>query len=212
MMENIDELIDRLSQDTMQAKIAPHPFLLSLKWMGWAVAYLLLLFTLSGLRPDVMVKLHEPLFDAEIAALAGIFVATSLSAALLSFPDMYQMRRLAFAPVMMVALFVLVIILAWQADHPPAPLPVHSFECTVSITLFSMLPAVWAFHAMRKFASTHYHWAGSIALLSAFSTGALWLRLHEVNDSITHVVEWHYLPMIAFGMFGWWLGKKLLKW
>jgi len=74
------------------------------------------------------------------------------------------------------------------------------------------LPAAWTFYAMRKFASTHYHWAGSIALLSAFSAGALWLRLHEVNDSITHVVEWHYFPMIGIGLTGWWLGKKILKW
>ena len=65
---------------------------------------------------------------------------------------------------------------------------------------------------MRKFASTHYHLAGAIALLSAFSVGALWLRLHEVNDSIVHVVEWHYLPMLAVGFIGLWLGKLLLKW
>jgi hypothetical protein len=159
-----------------------------------------------------MLKLHEPWFVAEIAALAGILVATSVSATLLSFPDMHQMNRLAFAPVVALVLFVLVMLLAWQADNPHAPLPIHSFECTISITLFSLLPAAWTFFEMRKFASTHYSWSGSIALFSAFSVGALWLRLHEVNDSITHVVEWHYLPMIAFGITGLWLGKTLLKW
>jgi hypothetical protein len=65
---------------------------------------------------------------------------------------------------------------------------------------------------MRKYASTHSYWAGSIALLFAFSVGALWLRLHEINDSILHVVEWHYLPMLGFGLAGLWLGKTLLKW
>jgi hypothetical protein len=65
---------------------------------------------------------------------------------------------------------------------------------------------------MRNFASTHYRWAGSIAILSAFSVGALWLRLQEVNDSIVHVIEWHYLPMLAVGVVGLWLGKWLLKW
>ena len=34
--------------------------------------------------------------------------------------------------------------------------------------------------------------AGGIALLCAFSVGALWLRLHEVNDSILHLFQWHY--------------------
>jgi hypothetical protein len=212
MMENIDDLINKLAQDAAPVKQASHPYMLSLKWMGAALAYLVFSLIFSGLRPDIGLKLQQPWFVIEMVMLASIFVATSLSAALLSFPDMHQMRRLVLAPVVTFALFVLVIFLAWQADSPPAPLPVHSFECTISITLVSLLPAVWTFYAMRKFASTHYHWAGSIALLSAFSVGALWLRLHEVNDSIMHVVEWHYLPMIACGILGLWLGKKILKW
>lgn len=211
-MGNIEELIDRLAQDTAAVKPAPHPYMLSLKWMGGAVAYLLLSLMLSGLRTDLMLKLHEPWFVAEIAALVCIFVTTSLSAALLSFPDMHQMRRVAFAPVITFALFVLVMFLAWLADSPPAPLPVHSFECTVSIALFSLLPAVWTFFEIRKFASTHYHWAGCIALLFAFSIGAIWLRLYEINDSIIHVIQWHYLPIIAFGIVGLWLGKVMLRW
>lgn len=211
-MGNIEELIDRLAQDTAAVKPAPHPYMLSLKWMGGAVAYLFLSLMLSGLRTDLMLKLHEPWFVAEIAALVCIFVTTSLSAALLSFPDMHQMRRVAFAPVITFALFVLVMFLAWLADSPPAPLPVHSFECTVSIALFSLLPAVWTFFEIRKFASTHYHWAGCIALLFAFSIGAIWLRLYEINDSIIHVIQWHYLPIIAFGIVGLWLGKVMLRW
>lgn len=69
-----------------------------------------------------------------------------------------------------------------------------------------------AFYFMRHQASTHCAIAGSVALLSAFSVGALWLRLEEVNDSILHVVEWHYLPMLAIGILGLGLGKKILKW
>ena len=65
---------------------------------------------------------------------------------------------------------------------------------------------------MRKYASTHYRLAGSVALLSAFSVGALWLRLHEVNDSIVHVIEWHYLPMLVIGLIGLGLGQRVLKW
>lgn len=211
-MGNIETLIGKLAEDTLPVKPAPHPFMLSAKWMMAALAYLLVSLLISGLRPDLIIKLHEPWFVAEIAALVGIFIATSLSAALLSFPDLHQMRRAAFAPVIMFALFVLVMFFAWRADNPSAPLPVHSFECTISITLFSLLPIFWTFFKMRKLASTHSHLAGCCALLFAFSIGAIWLRLHEINDSIMHVVQWHYLPMIAFGVVGLWLGKVMLKW
>jgi hypothetical protein len=211
-MSNIEELIDRLAQDTAAVQPAPHPFALSAKWMLTAVVYLAVSLMLTGTRHDLMAKLHDTWFLAEMAALLGIFFATSLSAALLSFPDMHQMRRAAFAPAIASALFIGVIYFAWQADNPPAPLPVHSFECTSMIALFSLLPAVWTFFQMRKFASTHSRWAGSIALLFAFSIGAIWLRLNEVNDSVIHVIEWHYLPMIVAGLAGMWLGKIVLKW
>jgi hypothetical protein len=211
-MGNIDELITKLAQDTATVKPAPHPFMLSIGWMVGAAAYLAVTLMIFGARHDLLFKLHDPWIIAEIASLVGIAIATSLSAALLSFPDLHQMRRIALAPIVTFLLFVLVIFFAWRADSPSAPLPVHSFECTRSIILISLLPAAWMLYVMRKFASTHYRWAGSIALLYAFSVGALWERLHEQTDSIIHVVEWHYLPMIGFGIVGMWLGKMILKW
>lgn len=211
-MGHIDELIGKLAQDAVAVKLAPHPYLLSLKWVSGAMIYLLLSLIFTGLRPDIGLQLQRPWFIAEIAALFGILITTSLCAALLSFPDLHQMRRITFSPVIAFAIFLLVMLFAWQADNPPAALPAHRFECTACISLFAVLPAAWIFFDMRKFSSTHFNWAGSIALLSAFSVGALWERLHEVNDSILHVVEWHYLPMIAFGIVGVWLGKIMLKW
>lgn len=211
-MKNLDELISKLAQDAPPVKTAPHPLVLSLQWMAVAGVYLGISLAVSGLRPDLMLKLQEPLFVAEIAMLASIFVATSLSAALLSFPDLHQMRRVALAPAIPFALFALLIFFAWRADSPPAPLPTHNMECTLSIVLIAILPAIWTLYVMRKFASTHHHWAGSIALLFAFSVGALWLRLYESNDSIMHVIAWHYLPMIFIGLLGMWLGKIFLKW
>ena len=211
-MGSIEQLVETLAAGAAVVKPAPHPFMLSLKWMGGAAAYLAVSLLVSGLRPDLLHKFHEPWFVAEVMFLLGIFIATSVSAALLAFPDLHQKRALAFAPVLMFALFLLSMFFAWNADNPPAPLPEHSYECTACIILFALLPAGWTFYAMRKFASTHYHLAGSIALFSAFSVGALWLRLHEVNDSIIHVILWHYLPMLGFGLAGLWLGRVVLKW
>ena len=211
-MENIEQLVETLSKAAAAVKPAPHPFLLSLKWLAIAAVYLAMSLAISGVRADLLQKFHEPWFIAEIAVLFGIFIATALSAAVLSFPDLYQKRGTAFAPVWMFALFVLVMFFAWRADDPPAPLPMHSFECTFSIMLLSLLPTVAIFYAVRKFASTHYRSSGSVAVLFAFSIGALWLRLYEPNDSIIHVIEWHYLPMVGFGAAGLWLGKVLLKW
>lgn len=212
MTKEFEQLIDSLTDKATVVKPAPHPARLTATWLAAAAIYLVVSLTLSGLRPDLMQKLQDPWLIAELITLFGIFITTSFSAALLAFPDLYQKRSLAFLPAWMFALFLLVIYFAWQADSPAAPLPMHSFECTLSITLMTLLPAVWTFYVMRKFASTHYRLAGSIALLSAFSVGSLWLRLQENNDSIMHVIQWHYLPMLGVGLLGLWLGKVLLKW
>ena len=211
-MENIDDLVARLAQDVSTVKPVLHPFILSLKLIGDAMIYLVVLLALSGLRPDWPVKFHNPWFVAEITALLGTFLSTVLSATLLGFPDQYQKRNLVWVPIWVFVLFLLILFCAWRADSPPAPLPIHSFECTLGIMLIALLPSMWTFYTMRKYASTHYRLAGSVALLSSFSVGALWLRLHEMTDSIVHVVEWHYLPMLAIGIAGLWLGKYLLKW
>jgi hypothetical protein len=76
----------------------------------------------------------------------------------------------------------------------------------------ALLPAVWVLYAVRKFASTRARLAGLVIVLAAFGVGALWLRLHEVNDSILHIVQWHYLPMLAFSLIGFGIGKWALRW
>ncbi len=211
-MGNIEQLVEELSKDAAAVKPAPHPLLLSLKWLAFATAYLAISLAISGMRVDMAHALQDPWFIAEIVALSCILIATALSAAVLAFPDLHQKRRTAFAPVWACALFLLVMFFAWRADVPPAPLPVHSVACTLDIFLFSLLPSAGIFYSMRGLASTHPRLSGTVAVLFAFSTGALWLRLYEPNDSIIHVIEWHYMPMVAVGLLGLWLGKKLLRW
>ncbi len=211
-MNDIDRLVAKLSAEVQAVQPAPHPYRLGLRWAGAAALYLVVTLALTGLRPDWRASLDDPWFVAEIAALCALLVVSAFSAAVLAFPDLHQRRRTAFAPAWAFALFALLMFFSWRADVPPAPLPAHGIECTLSILLFSLLPAAGIFYIMRRFASTHPRLSGMVAVLFAFGTGALWLRLHEQTDSISHVVEWHYLPMIAVAALGWWLGKALLKW
>ncbi|MBU0688632.1 MAG: DUF1109 domain-containing protein [Gammaproteobacteria bacterium] len=211
-MKDIEQLVNQLSSEAKPIRPAPSPWMLSLKWSGAALAYLLVALAASGLRTDLALALQHPLYVAEMLLLLLILLSTTLGSALLAFPDLHQKRALAYTPIALFVLFILLLIFAWRADAPPAPFPVHSFECTLDITLISLLPAALAFFALRGYASTHPNWAGSFALLAAFSVGAIWLRLYEVNDSILHVVQWHYLPMVAVGLLGWFAGRRLLNW
>jgi hypothetical protein len=212
MMRDIEELITGLTADVSFVKPAPHPYLLSLKWIGAASVYLAMSLAFTGLRSDWLQAVSNPWYVVELIALCLLSISSLVSAALLSYPDLYQMRKLSTAPVWMFALFLVVLLFAWFADNPPAPLPVHNYQCTSCIVLMALLPAVWVLYAVRKFASTRARLAGLVIVLAAFGVGALWLRLHEVNDSILHIVQWHYLPMLAFSLIGFGIGKWALRW
>lgn len=212
MMKDLEQLVAELAADLSTATPAPNPYRLTLELGGAAAVYLAVSLAISGVRPDWIQAIGRPWFVAEIVMLLAIIAAGSLSATLLSFPDFYQKRGLVLVPLWLFVLFLAVMLMAWHADNPPAALPEHNIECTICIALLGIVPTGWTFYIMRQFACTHCQWAGGIATLSAFSIGALWLRLEEANDSIAHVVEWHYLPMLAIGVLGLWIGKRLLKW
>ncbi|MGZ8256294.1 MAG: DUF1109 domain-containing protein [Gallionella sp.] len=211
-MNNLDPLIAQLAHDNPPQRAAPHPLLISAKWLGYAAGYFLIALWVSGTRPDLAAQWQRAEFVTEIILLLSLALASSVSAALLAFPDAYQKPRWAKLPLVLLAAFVLFLGLAYYADQPPAPQPLHSWQCTVAIVLMAIVPGVWTFWAMRSFAAIRRGMAGSVAVLFAFSVSALWLRLHELNDSISHVICWHYLPMLIFAWLGWSLGRRVLRW
>lgn len=206
-----EQLIGDLVQKMESVKPASSPYRLFVKWLILAIAYIAIITLFLDVRPDFADKLTSPLFAAEILALAGIIASSLLSASILAFPDLYQNTKMALLPVPMFLLFIIVMAMAFLADNPPAPLPAHNKECLICITLLSLLPGAFILYNIRKFASTHYYMAGMVAALAAFSIGAMALRISEKTDSISHVLEWHYLPMLGVCVIGVFLGK-LLKW
>ncbi|MDP2760943.1 MAG: NrsF family protein [Sideroxyarcus sp.] len=115
------------------------------------MACLLAALFASGLRPDPAQAVQHPLYVAELLLLLLILLSTTLSASLLAFPDLHQKRTPAHPPAALFGLFILLLIFAWRADMPPAPFPVHSFECTLDITFISLIPAVLAFFVLRSY-------------------------------------------------------------
>lgn len=208
----IEQLIDNLADEMRPVRAAPAPVWVFLRWCILTVAYISLMVTFMGMRPDLMQKIHTPLFAAELEVLGGIIASSLLAGALLAFPDMYQKKWLTLLPGVMFLLFLYVLFMEYLADVPPAPLPRHNSECLRCISILALMPGAFILYHIRKFASTHYYMAGTIAILAAFAIGAMVLRLSEPTNSITHLLEWHYLPMIGAGIIGLVLGRLYLKW
>ena len=205
-------LIEQMSNEIGVVKKSPNPFILSGKLLVAFTMYIAVILPFFGVRPDLAQKLLSPLFASEIIALVFIIVSSCVASAILSFPDLYQKKNIAFTPIIAFFLFALVLLLEFLADKQPAPLPEHEIKCFVCIIGLSIIPAILLFYNMRKIACTHYAHAGCTAMLSAFAVGALVLRLSEPTDSILHLLQWHYLPMLIIGVFGMLCGKLFLRW
>lgn len=206
-----DELINRLVDNAAPVQPAFNPFTLALIWMGGAALYIGIALLLFGVRSDLVQQWHHPFYSSEILLLAATIISCSLCSALLAYPDLYQKSYLLASPIIIFALLTGVLYLAW-VNHPQVPAPAHGLSCTLHITLLSFLPAATLFYGMGKLACTHYAKAGLVALLTAFGIGAMIARLNEQTDSITHIVQWHYLPILGFALVGVLLGRLLLRW
>lgn len=212
MMSNIDQIITQLAQEA--APVRPmRAWRIFLQWLLAFTAYGLLVhgFILHP-RPDLSEQVLQPLFTAEILTLSALFLSSLVFAAAQSLPGSANNRLIAALPIASAAAFVTVMFMAWLADQPPAPQPVHGWECLLCISITSLLPAWWLARHMRRMAPTRLSSAGLAVAAAAFALGAMLLRLSEDTNAIGHLIGWHYFPMTIFSWMGFALGQKIFRW
>ena len=167
------------------------------------------------LRTDLLLQLARPLFLAEVGALLLLIVSSAASAVLVRYPDLYQKRWPLNAPYLVfVGLALLMVFQLLMPTDARMLLPAggHGMECALCISSVALIPAALLFGLIRTGASVHPLRAGSFAVLAATGIGCLTLRLSESNDSLMHLLSWHYLPTLLFSLAGALAGKYLLRW
>lgn len=215
-MISTTNLIKSLSKEAKPAKTLPSPHYWGARLFGVLAVYAILAQVFLGLRADIAMQLSRPLFALEIILLATLALASFMAAILVMYPDAYQKPKLLKLPYgIFIALFVL---MSFQLLVPADVRMIilepssHSIECALCIGATSIIPSAIIFIILRKGASVRIFQAGSFAVLAAGAIGGLTLRLAEANDSIEHLLTWHYVPTLIFASIGALLGKFLLKW
>jgi hypothetical protein len=207
-----EELIAQLSADLPGGKPQSSMVRLALRWLLLALGYIAVLLLLTGVRGDWSRALQQMTFWLEVGALLAVILSTWSSVAVLGYPDLKQRRAFIYLPFVSLLLFGVSLILI--ALSPPAVIEpsAHSWRCCWEILLVGAAPALWVLFGLRQLASTHPRLAGWTLVLHGLAIGALWLRLAESTNSLSHVLIWHYLPMLLFSLGGLWLGRRMLRW
>lgn len=210
-MSNLDQLIGALSSQPPRRRLAFGPRL-ALDYVVVTLYVAALVIFYMGARPDLAQQLLRPLYALEVGSLYALLLSTLVATNILGYPDLSQKQHWLLVPPGCFLVFALTIGLAWLADQPPAAPPADELTCLIEILEFSLLPAAYSLFRLRGMATTRPKLAGVAAVLAAFSTGALVLRLAEETNAIGHLVVWHYLPGLGVAILGVLIGKLVLRW
>lgn len=215
-MTDTETLIDRLSDDINLKTELRSPAYWGRRLVTVLTIYGVGVQAISGLRPDLFAQFTRPLFAAELLLLLALLLTSVLACVFSMSPDAYQKPRYLNAPYVVFGLFA--VLVGVQLFLPPGigavipPPGGHGVECTISIASIALIPSTLIFVLMRRGATVLQARAGTFAVLSASAVGCLTLRLAEANDSLPHLICWHYLPTVLFAAIGAYVGKLLLKW
>jgi len=216
-MKKTDQLINSLAQEATPIKSIPNPNRLTIALVTILVFYGLIIWLFTGFRQDLSVQFHRPFFLAEITLLLITTLFSIIASAHLTFPDQYQKMGVFRLPFFsFIALSILILLQIFlpidQKMVIPSPKQSHNIECTQFIALAAVIPSAIIFILLRKGASTHLYIAGAYAILASSSIGCLMLRLSEQNDSLLHLVSWHYIPTLLLATVGAYFCQIFLKW
>jgi hypothetical protein len=215
-MKNIDTLIDNLSKDLKPVKPVKSP-----KFYGGVLIALLVSYGYAaqcylGFRSDLNIQFARGFFLAEILLLVGLFFSSAICSVISLYPDNYQKGSLLKIPKIFLAAFALLFLVQIFLPHDARMVileghDVHDIECTICIALASLIPSALIFIMLSRGVTSNPKMAGFLSVITASSIGCLTLRLAEDNDSLTHLLAWHYLPTVVFALLGAAIGKTLLR-
>jgi hypothetical protein len=213
---NTNDLIASLSAEVKPQQRLEKPAYWCARLLAVCALYAIATQLCLGLRSDFSMQLSRPFFVAEIALLFVLLLTSVLAAVLSMYPDGYQKPKflklpyLAFAAVFGLVAFQLLMPHDTRMAGPEAG--THGIECALCISAVALIPSALIFAILRKGASVRPFQAGAFAVLAASAIGGFTIRLAEANDSIEHLVQWHYIPTFLFATLGALIGKWLLKW
>jgi hypothetical protein len=206
---NTDDFINRLAVQGAHKPMS-HPLVIAGKWLAFLFVYFIVVIIAFGLRQDIASKWAQPLYLIELSGMLVTAITAAIAASFLALPDVGGrpwIKFAPFAPLMVLVVFLLQSILAGNAMPLIECIKLQKYACLLVITLFSIIPSIFMFIAIRRAAPTRCCWAGSMAGLSVASLGYVLLRLIDNSDDPAALIIWHFIPVMLITMAGMMVGK-----
>lgn len=213
MRMQTDQLIRTLAADnTYRAK--PVGFALALALLAAAPVSLLMFFSTLGVRPDVMIAMHNPFFVLKFAVTLALAISAITVSLHLSRPEA---SLNAWAWLLMIPAALLAAGIAGEMMLPQR-LPMmqrlvgsNSRVCMTAIPLLSLPLLGASLFGLRHGAPTRPATAGAAAGLLSAGLAATLYASHCTDDSPLFVATWYTLSTGLVTVIGAVAGSKLLR-
>lgn len=208
---NTDNLIETLCDDLCEIKVMRHPCRRIVPWIIFAVAYIGLAISIIGLRYDFFTKIHEAFYIFELLLVLAISLSAALCSSWLCVPDMRGQKWLLAVPLSLFCAFLTWILLRGLMENYVMP-GVHFHKCYLDAIVFGVLPAAAIWFLSMKGKTTHPYLLSFMNALAIGGLGYIGLRITCGSDSIGHVLTFHILPYVIFGVVAGIIGRRIYHW
>lgn len=212
-----NELIDALTRDLQPVRRLQAPCMRAAALCGFALAAVAaVIHVLGGPRPDWRDVLHSPALMAGdlLMPVAGFLAA--VAAFILAVPDtkirrpvvlLLGLATLAWAGICLKAAAAVTL----QDIHAEFHEIAESAACVKALVFMSAIPLAASFFMALRAAPVWRGWAGYALTLSMASFGAFGMRFFCPSDAPSHLMLWHFLPVVILSVFGGLLGRVILR-
>jgi hypothetical protein len=210
-----EDLIQQLVADSRPVARLPSLAVRAAAWLGVAVASLVVVMLLMGVRRELGDAADRVDFAFEAALLVLTTVSAATGALLVSIPAAGTSPRVRWVPVALATACVLIAAgeLGYAAvTGAPTGRLTFAWHCLFKTTSVAVVPGVVLFVMVRRGAPLQTAWAGLLAVLATTAMGVLGANIICPTDRPLHMLLWHVAPLMLFAGAGAGLGRWLLRW
>lgn len=207
----LDHVADVLSSQLEPVVRFAHPFIRILPWLVFALVYTYAAVQYIGVRPDIAVKLADPLFLFETAIGLAMSMSAAMTAAWLCVPDMRGQVWMVAFPALLGGVF-----LVWETIRSvteglalQAP---HWDHCFEDALLFGTVPAAVLIFTTVRGATTRPFLMALMNVIAVAALAYVGLRFTCMLDTVGHSLIYHVFPFVVFGSVLGLAARRVFRW
>lgn len=208
------ELINCLAKDLKPVKVYKPLRLTIVLWLIISFIIVGISAYFLGIRDDIHSRFNSILFLSESLLIFGLSISASYAAFKTCVPGSKCKKNYYFLiPLTGWILLILFKAVTGIPDQATDALDYsRGIMCISTMAKISAIPLILMILTIVPAISIRPKFTGAMVAISCGALGALGLQFTcNISDSL-HIFLWHFLPLIAIGGIGIFLGHKILRW